>query len=83
MDGAALLDALDAGGIAGAALDVLPSEPPAEDDAVFRRACEMGSLIVTPHIAWASEQAMQNLADQLVESVNRFFNGEAVKNLAL
>ncbi len=49
--------ALDAGEIAGAALDVMTSEPPAEDNPLFGAK----NIIITPHIAWATREARERL----------------------
>lgn len=72
---AALVTALETGQIAGAGFDVVTSEPlPA--DHVFQRLLGRSDFILTPHVAWASSEAIQGLADQLVESVNLFWRGE-------
>ncbi len=66
-----LVTALQDGLIAGAGFDVTISEPPPDDHPFFAL---MGStnFILTPHIAWASQQAMQTLADQLIDNIERF-----------
>ena len=74
VDSAALVAALEDGRIAGAAIDVLATEPPVDGDPLldYRGA----NLIVTPHIAWASDDARQNAIDQLAENVEGFLAGE-------
>ncbi len=69
----ALLRALREGWIAGAALDVLEIEPPAAPDAL--RALE--NLIVTPHVAFYSEESVLELQRKAVENVVRVLSGEA------
>ena len=74
VDEAALLAALMAGEIAGAGVDVLTREPPPADHPLL--AADLPNLIVTPHVAWASRQAMQALADQLIANIEAFVRGE-------
>ncbi|WP_440009491.1 C-terminal binding protein [Halomicrococcus sp. SG-WS-1] len=68
VDGDALLDALNAGEIAGAGLDVFPDEPPATD-APLR---DHDRVVATPHVAWYSEEANEErrrTVAEIVESV--------------
>lgn len=67
--------ALDAGQVGGAGLDVTLPEPPAPDSA-FMRLARRPDVIATPHIAWASIEAQQTLADQLVDLIEAFVAGE-------
>jgi len=71
---AALISALQCGTIAGAGFDVLSSEPPRNGNLLLRN--DLANLIVTPHIAWASQEAMQTLANQLVDNLEAFVRGE-------
>lgn len=80
LDEQALADALRAGRIAGAGLDVLSSEPPRDGNPLL--APDIPNLIVTPHVAWASQQAMQALADQVVDNIEAFVAGAPVNRLA-
>ena len=73
IDDGALLEALQSGWIAGAGIDVLRNEPPREGNALLD--VDLPNLIVTPHNAWASRQAMQTLADQLIDNIEAFING--------
>ena len=57
----------------GAGFDVLTSEPPRDDNPLL--ALDVPNLIITPHVAWASQQAMQILADQLVDNIEAFVAG--------
>ena len=74
VDSAALVAALDSGRLAGAAIDVLATEPPVDGDPVldYRGA----NLIVTPHVAWASDVARQNAIDELAANAAAFLRGE-------
>ena len=74
IDDHALLDALRLGKIGGAGIDVLRVEPPREGNPLLD--ADLPNLIVTPHNAWASKQAMQTLADQLVDNLEAFVRGE-------
>jgi len=60
-----LADALNAGGIAGAGLDVLSVEPPAESNPLL----SARNCLVTPHIAWATREARSRLMDLAVGNV--------------
>ena len=66
-----LADALNAGRLAGAALDVLSAEPPAPDNPLF----SAKNCIITPHIAWATHSSRARLMDVVVENVRAFLAG--------
>ena len=74
VDEAALIRALDEGLIAGAGFDVLTVEPPKNGHPLLdlRRT----NFILTPHVAWASDGAMQFLADQLIDNIERWSAGK-------
>jgi len=74
VDTAALAAALDAGSIGGAAVDVLPNEPPVDGDPLLDYRGD--NLVVTPHIAWATDAARQNAIDELAANAAAFLNGE-------
>lgn len=74
VDEAALVNALRTGQIAGAAVDVLTTEPPPADHVLLTT--DLPNLLVTPHIAWASRQAQQRMADEVVENIAAFLRGE-------
>lgn len=74
VDEAALAKALRQGWIAGAGFDVLSSEPPRNGNPLLD--AELPNLIVTPHVAWSSDKAMQALADQLIDNLEAFVRGE-------
>jgi glycerate dehydrogenase len=67
-----LADALNAGRIAGAGLDVLSVEPPAEDNPLL----SAKNCLVTPHIAWATKEARSRLMDAAIENLAAFVNGK-------
>ncbi len=70
----ALVTALAEGLIAGAAIDVLPTEPPA-DDHPFLALMDRPNFILTPHVGWASHEAIQTVADQLMDNIEAFVAG--------
>jgi glycerate dehydrogenase len=73
VDEQALADALRKGVIAGAGFDVLTVEPPKNGNVLLDPT--IPNLIVTPHVAWASKEAMQVLADQLIDNIDAFVAG--------
>lgn len=74
VDEAALADALERGLISGAAFDVVTQEPPPSDHP-FMRLINRPDFILTPHVAWASQEAIQGLADQLIDNIEAFVAG--------
>jgi glycerate dehydrogenase len=74
VDEQALLQALDEGLISGAGFDVASEEPPPADHPLMR-AARRHNVIVTPHVAWASDEAQQALADQLIDNIENFVAG--------
>lgn len=73
VDEAALIQALDEGLIAGAGFDVLTTEPPKNGHPLLD--VRRSNFILTPHVAWASDGAMQFLADQLIDNIDRWAAG--------
>jgi glycerate dehydrogenase len=73
VDEGALAEALRSGVIAGAGVDVLTREQPTGDDNPLLSP-DLPNLILTPHVAWASREAMQTLADQLIDNIEAFVN---------
>ncbi|MFL6254547.1 MAG: D-2-hydroxyacid dehydrogenase [Pyrinomonadaceae bacterium] len=69
----ALAGALRKGRIGGAGVDVLSTEPPGLGNPLLDP--ELPNIIVTPHVAWASRQAQQTLADRLVDNIEAFVLG--------
>ncbi len=74
VDEVALEAALVTGRIAGAGFDVLGVEPPREGNRLLD--LKLPNFILTPHVAWRSRQAMQILADQLVDNIEAFVAGQ-------
>ena len=74
VDEAALADALRAGHIGGACIDVLNEEPPPPDHPLL--AADLPNLLITPHIAWASIEAQQRLAAEVVANIEAYFSGK-------
>jgi glycerate dehydrogenase len=74
VDESALIQALDEGLIAGAGFDVLTVEPPRNGHPLLE--VRRPNFILTPHIAWASDGAMQFLADQLIDNIESWAAGK-------
>lgn len=75
VDEQALVDALQAGKISGAGFDVTTQEPPTESHPFYKLA-DAPNFILTPHVAWASDEAVQALTDQLFDNINAFVAGQ-------
>ena len=69
-----LAEALRAGEIGGAGVDVLAVEPPASDNPLL--AGDIPNLILTPHTAWASRESRQRLLDEIALNIGAFIKGE-------
>jgi glycerate dehydrogenase len=69
----ALVAALKGRDLGGAAIDVLPKEPPTEGSVLFEPG--IPNLLVTPHIAWAAFEARQRAVDELALNVEDFLRG--------
>ena len=83
VDEAALLAALRQGRIAGAGFDVLSVEPPtAGNPLLTTELLALPNFLLTPHVAWASQPAMQALADQLTANLEAFARGEPQNRVA-
>lgn len=72
VDEYALAQALNSGKIAGAAADVLSSEPPEESNPLL----SAKNCLITPHIAWAGFETRQRLMTVLQENFRAFFDGK-------
>ena len=80
VDEAALLEALRSKRIGGAGFDVLEKEPPAQGHPLLD--LDMPNFIMTPHIAWSGREAMQTLADQLIDNIEAFVAGTPQNRVA-
>jgi glycerate dehydrogenase len=79
VDGRALAQALRAGEIAGAGIDVLPTEPPLADEPLLAR--DIPNLLLTPHIAWAAREARQRALEQVADNIEAFFAGTSLRRV--
>ncbi|MFM8517680.1 MAG: D-2-hydroxyacid dehydrogenase [Nevskiaceae bacterium] len=75
----ALAQALRTGQIGGAAIDVLPREPPVDGSPLF--APDLPNLIVTPHTAWAARESRQRALDQMAANIEAWRRGERLRRV--
>ena len=79
VDEAALAEALRRGALAGAAMDVLSSEPPRDGNLLLDQS--VPNLIITPHSAWGSIEARQRIVDQVGENIAAFRAGKSLRRV--
>lgn len=79
IDSVALVHALRTGQIGGAGIDVLPVEPPDNDQPLL--AADIPNLLVTPHIAWAAREARQRALNQVAENVEYFMANRSLRRV--
>lgn len=79
VDVEALAHALRAGQLGGAAIDVLPREPPVDGSSLF--APDLPNLIVTPHTAWAARESRQRALDQMAANIEAWRRGETLRRV--
>lgn len=76
VDEVALVDALRSGEIAGAGVDVFTAEPADKSNPLLANS-DLPNLLLTPHVAWGSDSAIQKLADILMDNIDAFAAGAA------
>ncbi|MPN57944.1 Glycerate dehydrogenase [bioreactor metagenome] len=74
IDEAALIEALQAGRLAGAGLDVQEVEPPAEDNPLY----DMENVILTPHMGWKGLETRQRLIHILAGNIKAYLAGSPI-----
>ena len=74
VDDDAFLEALDSGRLAGAAVDVFATEPPPAD----HRLLHHPKVLMSPHVAWGTEDAVQRLVDLSIDNVEAFLSGRPI-----
>jgi D-3-phosphoglycerate dehydrogenase len=77
IDERALLRALKEGWIAGAGLDVFEKEPPSVDNPLL----ELENVVLTPHIAWYTEEAANRLEKMAIERAMQLLQGQIPKTI--
>ncbi len=75
IDEAALLQALEAGGLAGAALDVFAQEPPGDNPLL-----QHPKVVVTPHLGASTQEAQREVAIEAAEQVLAVLSGQPARN---
>lgn len=80
VDEAALAVALKNGLLGGAATDVLSEEPPRSPNPLL--AADIPNLIVTPHMAWTSQGALQRLVEATIRHVDAYLDGAPLNRVA-
>ena len=77
VDERALVDALESGHLDSAALDVTPTEPPADDSPLWRAP----RLLITPHVAGQSARRIDAMTDFFCDNLRRYLSGGQLRNL--
>jgi C-terminal binding protein len=86
IDTSALLDAIESGHLAGAALDVLPVEPPEDDDSLILAWRDLthaahSRIIINPHAAFYSEQGLLDMRTKGAQACRRALLEQAIPNV--
>jgi glycerate dehydrogenase len=74
-----LISALEQGVIAGAAIDVLDTEPPEKDELLTAAAARLDNLLVTPHNAWGARESRMRLVQQTRENILGHISGNNLR----
>lgn len=77
IDEVALIDALESGQISGAGLDVFENE----SNKIDKRILKMQNVVLTPHVAWNTFEAVVALHQEVTDNVMRFLQGEKPENI--
>ncbi len=77
IDEVALRQALEAGWIGGAVLDVFSEEPLPSDSPFYR----MPNVVITPHTSWASDRVAERTVDLFIDNLRRDAAGEPLRNV--
>lgn len=77
VDEVALVNAIIDGDLGGAGIDVLAQEPPQNNSPLLAIA-DRSNVIITPHSAWLSEQAMRTLTDTLADNIEGYLNAKPI-----
>ncbi|KGQ37717.1 2-hydroxyacid dehydrogenase [Gallibacterium anatis] len=72
VDEQAVFEALSSGKLSGAALDVMRQEPPEKGNVLMEAAKRLPNLLITPHIAWASDSAVTTLVNKVTQNIEEF-----------
>lgn len=72
VDSVALAEALNAGKLAGAGIDVFEGEPPIAENHPL---CSAKNTVLTPHVAFASREALETRADIVFANIEKWLNG--------
>jgi len=72
----AVIDGLKSGHLGGAALDVIVTEPPTGQEAIFK--FTHPNLMITPHVAWAAQDGLSRLALGITENLEAFHGGAPI-----